>query len=109
MKLLDFLEDIVTMKITLSFTKESFSSFIIQFVTSTTKTTTAYDNCITNHSYNRQNCLNKLRENLIKLDFGSMTNHEGPMQSNGGDSAGCSVESSPVDSLLDDQGEFISI
>lgn len=103
--------NIVTMKIT----KESFSSFIIQFVTSTTttKTTTAaYDNCITNRSFNRQNCLNvvqrKRRENLIKLDFGSMTNHEGPMQSNGGDSAGCSIESSPVDSLLDDQGEFMS-
>lgn len=38
-----------------------------------------------------------------------MTNHEGPMQSNGGDSAGCSIESSPVDSLLDDQGEFMRI
>lgn len=80
-------------------------SFIIQFVTSTT----TYDNCVTNHSYNRQNCLRQRRENLIKLDFGSMTNHEGPMQSNGGDSAGCSVESSPVDSLLDDQGEFIIV
>ncbi|KAG5674728.1 hypothetical protein PVAND_004680 [Polypedilum vanderplanki] len=36
-----------------------------------------------------------------------MTKHEGPLQSNGGDSAGCSVESSPVDSLLDDQ-ELVS-
>lgn len=73
-------------------------------------TTTAYDNCVTNHSYNQQNCLSniqrKRRENLIKLDFGSMTKHEEPMHSNGDDSAGCSVESSPVDSLLDDQGEF---
>jgi hypothetical protein len=33
-----------------------------------------------------------------------MTKHEGPMQV-GVNSAGCSVESSPVDSLLDDQGE----
>lgn len=74
-------------------------------------TTTAYDNCVTNHSYNQQNCLSSVqrtrRENLIKLDFGSMTKHEGPMHSNGGDSAGCSIESSPVDSLLDDQGECL--
>lgn len=75
-----------------------------------TSSTTAYDNCVTNQSYKQQlNCLSstqrKRRENLIKLDFGSMTKHEGPIQ-NGGDSAGCSVESSPVDSLLDDQGEF---
>jgi hypothetical protein len=53
------------------------------------------------------NVQRKRRENLIKLDFGSMTKHEGSLQSNGGDSAGCSVESSPVDSLLDDQGEFV--
>lgn len=34
-----------------------------------------------------------------------MTKHEGPMQV-GDNSAGCSLESSPVDSLLDDQGEL---
>lgn len=36
-----------------------------------------------------------------------MTRHEGPMQV-GDNSAGCSVESSPVDSLLDDQGESVN-
>lgn len=36
-----------------------------------------------------------------------MTKHEGPMQV-GDNSAGCSVESSPVDSLLDDQGELLN-
>lgn len=76
-------------------------------------TAAAYDNCITNQSYKQQNCLSsvqrKRRGNLIKFDFGSMTKHEGPLQSNGGDSAGCSVESSPVDSLLDDQGEYLCV
>ncbi|CRL01359.1 CLUMA_CG014390, isoform A, partial [Clunio marinus] len=71
-------------------------------------TSPTYDNCITNQSYNVQKCLSSFqrqrRENLIKLDLESnyMTKHEGLMQM-GVNSAGCSVESSPVDSLLDDQ------
>lgn len=36
-----------------------------------------------------------------------MTKHEGPMQV-GDNSVGCSVESSPVDSLVDDQGELMN-
>lgn len=81
---------------------------LVQFVTSSP--TTPYDNCVTNQSFNEQNCWQSIqrqrRENLIKLDLESnyMTRHERPMQV-GDNSAGCSVESSPVDSLLDDQGE----
>jgi hypothetical protein len=90
-------------------TLEMFFSPLLQFVASSP--TTPYDNCVTNQSFNEQNCwhsIQRRRENLIKLDLESnyMTKHEGPMQV-GVNSAGCSVESSPVDSLLDDQGEWV--
>lgn len=89
---------------------DSYCFSSIQFVTPTT-----YDNCITNQSYNERNCLSAIqrqrRENLIKLDLQSnyMTKYEAPMQIPEDNSAGSSVESSPVDSLLDDQGEFVNI
>lgn len=36
-----------------------------------------------------------------------MTKYEGPFQGVDNNSAGCSTESSSVDSLLDDQGELL--
>lgn len=38
-----------------------------------------------------------------------MTKYEGPFQGVDNNSAGCSTESSPVDSLLDDQGELLFV
>lgn len=77
---------------------QCFFLFTFQFITSV-----AYDSCVTNQSYNRQNLLRQLqrRENLIKLDLESayMTRNGGNYD--GDNSAGCSNQSSPVD----DQGK----
>ncbi|CAO1346737.1 unnamed protein product [Diamesa hyperborea] len=90
---------------TLDLTEENLTKFITS--------STTYDNCVTNQSYNEQNSLSTIQQqrrgNLIKLDLESnyMTKYEGPFQGVDNNSAGCSTESSPVDSLLDDQ-ELVS-